>query len=286
MGESETRPIAFRSGGRRLHGLLGAPARPEPRRRGVVLIHGWGGYRIGPHRLLVRTARDLRERGFATLRFDLRGRGDSEGDGPKTSLDDMIEDTLGAVRCLRDEAKPDSIVMLGICSGANVAIGAATLDPDALRELALWSALPFQPEQRARQRLRRARAQLGRYARKVLRPGTWARLLKGDVDLGGVGRSIAGDGAPRAAGPNLKDSARNLMAGLRVYRGRMLFVTGTKDAEGMEGHALFTRACRVNGLDAAFHLVDGATHSFYAPAHTDAVISQTIGWLEGRSENE
>jgi len=270
------RPVTFESAGTRLCGILGEPAKPAE--HGVLLIHGWTGYRIGPHRILVHVARRLAEEGFATLRFDLRGRGDSEGCGPAVCLDDMIEDALAAADCLSREANVSRITLLGICSGSNVAIGAATLRPD-IDELVLWSTLPFQPDQGAHQRVGRARFYLAQYARKALRLETWRRLFRGDVNVRMVGRTIAGDSAPARGERNLKDSARDIMAAFADYRGRALFVTGAKDPEGMEGRRLFEEFTREKDINATFHLIDGATHSYYAQAHEKEVIDVTSQWL-------
>jgi len=272
------KPVTFQSDGLLLRGVLGNADGAAAGPRGVVLVHGWGGYRIGPHRILVRTARRLRSHGFATLRFDLRGRGESDGEGPETDLDGMIEDTLNAAAFLRREVGVERIALLGICSGANVAIGAAGLNPD-ISELVLWSALPFQGQRILRRRLVRMRHYAGVYLRKALNRNTWARLLRGEVRLGRVGRAIVGEAAPVRNGRNLKESRRDLLAAFAGFRGRALFVTGTCDPEGMEGRRVFMPFCRRHGIRAAFELIEGANHSYYDPAHSEAVIERTVAWL-------
>lgn len=271
-------PVTFASAGLRLYGMLGRPDAPDADGKGVVLVHGWAGYRIGPHRMLVETAERLRERGYCTLRFDARGRGDSEGNGEQVSLDDMIDDTLAAVAALRQETGCARVTLLGICSGSNVSIGAATLDP-TIRELVLWSILPFQPEARAAQRVKRARFYALGYLRKALRAETWRRLFKGEVSLRGVGRTMAGEKQAAPGARNLKDSQRDLMAAFGAYPGRALFLAGTMDPEGTVGHALFKEFCRQKGIRAEFHLIDGATHSYYAAAHMKQVIEKTVEWM-------
>jgi pimeloyl-ACP methyl ester carboxylesterase len=271
-------PVAFQSGPMRLQGVLGLPSTPGPDRTGVVLIHGWAGNRGGPHRLLVQTARALNKAGVATLRFDLRGRGDSEGEPPATSLDDMIWDTVAAADFLEMRASVTELVLLGICSGSNVAIGAATFRP-RIRTLALWSTLPFQPEQRMRQRLRRARHYLREYALKALRPATWRRLLRGRVDLRAVGRTVVGERRRTEEGRDLKDSERDIMADFSQFSGRALFVTGSDDPEGMEGHKLFSRFIQGKPFQAAFHVVKGATHSYYSSDHSREVARVTFDFL-------
>jgi pimeloyl-ACP methyl ester carboxylesterase len=271
-------PVTFESAGSRLYGMLGRPPEGRAATRAVVLLHGWAGYRIGPHRMLVQAAERLRELGCITLRFDTRGRGDSEGDGVNACLDDMIEDLRAAVRFLRAQGKVEHVTLLGLCSGSNVSIGAATLEPE-VDELVLWSILPFQPEAKASQRWRRVRHYLGEYLRKAARVETWKRLFKGEISVKGAGRAMVGDAKPAAGGRNLKDSARDLMAAFGRYKGRALFITGTKDPEGMGGHELFSAFCRRKGIAAEFRLVDGATHSYYSTAHKEEVLKATMEWL-------
>jgi len=277
-GSPTERPVSFPSGGLLLRGILGMPDGARSCGRGVVLVHGWGGYRIGPHRILVRTARLLLGRGFATLRFDLRGRGDSEGDGTMTDLDGMIEDTSNAVGFLRQECDVGRIALLGICSGANVAVGVAGMDP-GVSELVLWSVLPFKSQRPLRRRIARMRHYGLVYLRKALSAGTWARLLRGEVRIGGAFRAIVGEPAGISRGRDLKDSRRDLMSAFASFRGRALFVTGTLDPEGMEGRRIFMPFCRRHGIRAEFELVEGADHSYYDPAHAEAVVERTLSWL-------
>ena len=116
-------PITFESDGRRLVGVLEVPE-GEPR-GAVVIVHGWGGCRIGPHRILVQVARDLAASGLAALRFDISGRGDSQGEPLATDLDMMIADVRGAVAWLRERTPGVPVGLLGMCSGGNVALASA-----------------------------------------------------------------------------------------------------------------------------------------------------------------
>jgi len=272
--------VTFKSDGLTLRGVLGLPDGDEAPRHGAVLVHGWGGYRIGPRRILVHTARELSARGFATLRFDLRGRGDSDGDGRQTSLDHMIADALTAVDFLKESAGVERIALVGICSGSNVAIGAATLRPAELSELVLWSVLPFQPDQKGSQRRRRAVFYLWQYFRKALRAETWKRLVRGDVDVKMVGKVIGGKRKAESGGRNLKDSRRDIMAAYRTWKGRALFVTGGKDPEGLAGRELFQKFFDGRDIQATFHLVEGATHSYYDRAHEREVLDTSLEWLQ------
>jgi pimeloyl-ACP methyl ester carboxylesterase len=270
-------PISFQSAGLCLSGMLGIPETP-PSDLGVVLIHGWSGTRIGPHRMLVHTAKTLLDRGITTLRFDLRGRGDSEGEADLTDLDNMIADTACAVNILKEQPHVKRIAFIGLCSGANVAMGAASLNAD-ISALALWSALPFQPEQQTTQRRRRKWHYLKQYARKALNWRTWVRMVRGEVNVGMVGKAIGGDSAPQAGERNLKDSDRDIMSALAAYRSPMLYLTGSLDPEGLAGREVYEPFAKANKLNATFELINGANHSYYDGVHARQVIDLTAEWL-------
>ena len=271
------RPVSFKSDGLRLVGILGEPD-GDARRRGVVLVHGWSGYRIGPHQILVRAARRLNEEGFATIHFDLRGRGDSEGEYGETDIDMMIADTLQAAAILRDEAACDDVSFLGICSGANVAIGAATLD-HSVREVVAWSAFPFQKQATKSQAVVRRRANALTYVGKAFRVETWRKILSGRVNYRLVRKALGASQSPGADGRNLKDSSRDILAELAHYPGRVLFVHGTKDPEGMLGREHFQPFCSEHGVRAEFALIRGANHSYYSLAWEEDLLNQAIAFL-------
>ena len=74
-------PVAFACG---QDWLLGVVTRPEkPRSRGVLVAVGGPQYRAGSHRQFVLLANDLAAQGYAVMRFDYRGMGDSTGE-PRT----------------------------------------------------------------------------------------------------------------------------------------------------------------------------------------------------------
>ena len=269
--------VTFTSGGLRLAGILGRPDANAG--NGVVLVHGWSGYRIGPHRILARTARRLNAAGFATLHFDLRGRGDSAGDYDETDLDMMNEDTVAAAQALKERAGCGTVALLGICSGANVALGAATLDR-SLAPVVAWSALPFQKQVTAKQRGARRRGALTSYARKLFRRETWRKLVAGRVNYKLVRKAVRGSDAVTRQGRNLKDSRRDILAELADYPGRVLFIHGSKDAEGMAGREHFQAFFADRPGQAEFHLVEGANHSFYSLAWEREIVDRSLAFLQ------
>lgn len=108
------------SGGLRLHGILHeAQALPA---RGLLVVCGpFAEEKKCAHRPLVDAARHLSERGFAVLRFDYRGCGDSEGAFRDFTLDDWLADTHAAIDFAKRELAPDWTGVAGLRMGAALA---------------------------------------------------------------------------------------------------------------------------------------------------------------------
>jgi pimeloyl-ACP methyl ester carboxylesterase len=276
------RAVRFPSGGETLAGVLALPEETDAQpmaRRGVVLLHGWGTYRIGPHAILVKLAREFALRRIPALRFDFRGRGESTGEVQETGLDEMIDDAASAAKFIRkamasetgrasESRRLQDVYGVGICSGGNVALASAALD-EAYQGVAALSALPYQSHRPAMQSVRRTQGLLGKLFRKMLRLRYWKRLFTGEASVfrvfktlfgGEGGKTRTADGDER----NLKDSRREVMGSLAEYQGRVLFVFGGADAEGMGAKAHFEEFARANSLDASFHVVEGSNHNFYS----------------------
>jgi len=271
------KPVEFESAER----LVGVLHEPEGAAKGagVVFIHGWAGYRGGPHRMFVEAARRLAGAGYHALRFDLRGRGDSTGEVAAADLDGMIEDARAARRFLREQTDVAATYWLGICSGGNVALGAASLDKEA-DGLILWSTPLFAPYKRKSQEVARRGIFFVDYARKLFRRETYAKLIRGRIRFDLVARILLGRRKEPKAGRNPKDSLRDVMGDLAGHHGRALFIYGSRDDEAVGAPEFYEQFCREHGIPAAFHTIEGANHSYYSVAWENEVIERTLAWLE------
>lgn len=270
------RPVVFETA-ERLVGILSEPEGPSAG-TGVVLLHGWSGYRTGPHRMFVETARRLAAAGHPVLRFDFRGRGDSTGAVEAADLDGMIEDARAARRLLIERAGVRATCWLGLCSGGNVALGAASLDKDA-DGLILWSTPLFAPFKRRGQEIARRGIFLADYARKLFRAETYLKLVRGRIRFDLISRVLFGRRPRPEGGRNPKDSLRDIMADLRGYRGRALFIYGSRDDEAVGAPEFYAQFCREEGIPALFHTIEGANHSYYSVAWQEEVLGLTLDWL-------
>jgi pimeloyl-ACP methyl ester carboxylesterase len=114
----------------RMVGVVTRPVGERCRRSVAVILLGAGlVHHVGPNRLMVRLARRLAARGLASVRFDHRGIGDSEArsDGQAFEVS-AIEEAREVMDHLAAKEDVDAFVLLGICSGAETALGTALQD--------------------------------------------------------------------------------------------------------------------------------------------------------------
>ncbi len=122
--------VSFQAGGHALAGILHKPDDMEPgERRGAFLIlHGFGSNK--DEASSPKAADLMNGLGYVTLRFDMRGCGDSEGERGRVIYDDQIEDTIGALEFIAglEEVEPGRIAAVGASYGAAIAVHAASAD--------------------------------------------------------------------------------------------------------------------------------------------------------------
>jgi pimeloyl-ACP methyl ester carboxylesterase len=101
----------------------------KPAATGLMLFNSGMIGRIGPHRLNVHVARQAASKGVASLRFDLRGVGDSErARGDKEYQAQAVEDIREAMEAFSAHAGISRFVLFGFCSGAYHGMNAAQED--------------------------------------------------------------------------------------------------------------------------------------------------------------
>lgn len=100
----------------------------------VILLHGFTSAKDRPHNVLAASA--MREAGFATLRLDLYGHGESGGEFRRHTLYKWISNTLAAIDAARELGYTD-IFLSGHSQGGLTAALAAGMEPDRIRGLVL-----------------------------------------------------------------------------------------------------------------------------------------------------
>lgn len=264
--------------------LLAVLHQPEQRPKvGLVFLHGWPGYRVGAHRLLVKAAREATRRGFAALRFDFRGRGDSEGATLDTTLVTMISDAVVAARELQERAGVEGLAFVGDCSGCEVAIGAGPSTP-GLRAMVLWSA-PIIGGQRAVAEVAKRRSVYGAYLRKLFSFESWRKLLTGAVRWDLVRRALVRGGKGKGEDGAAEDRDVDWHGSFLAFSGSRLFVYGSADPVTPPCVEFYGALSRRAGTEMELRPVEGANHAFYSAAWEREVIGVTMDWLEACLED-
>ncbi|MFA6931035.1 MAG: alpha/beta fold hydrolase [Lentisphaeria bacterium] len=180
--------LSFASHHQQLQGILTLPV-DKALRGAVIFSHGWSGNRCGPGGLLTELARALAKAGYAVLRFDFAGRGESEGAGLQSTLLSMADDLTSATQVMKARTGLKQLLYLGLCSGGNVVVGSLKRLPEA-KGLILLSVYPFSDGDTFARDLNRTLYFLKVYWQKAIHPQTWKRLFRGDVRLGQVLRVL------------------------------------------------------------------------------------------------
>ena len=187
-------PVHFGAAGE-LFGIVSRPAGATRRKTGVLLSNAGSVARVGPNRFYVTLARIWAALGYTVLRMDLGGLGDSAAtvESPENHpypsyATDNIAQGVAALRAQGAER----VVVGGLCSGAHTAFHAGLSVPgldgliminpivfywkesDAL-DVASWTTY----------------VETRHYQNSVKQWKSWARLLRGHVDVGHVARTGA-----------------------------------------------------------------------------------------------
>jgi uncharacterized protein len=133
----EKESVVLEHEGSKLYGMWHTPKGLD-KFPAIVVCSGFGGQKSGVFRVYVELAKKLAERGVATLRFDYRGYGDSDGLFIDVTLKSQLEDLLLALRFLKNSSKVTKKGVLGCSLGGRIAIHGVLENSFPLDLLALW----------------------------------------------------------------------------------------------------------------------------------------------------
>jgi len=249
------KPVEFESCKQTVRGTLHIPegAGKFP---AVLLCHGFTGSRTESHFLFVKMSRELERRGIASLRFDFRGSGESDGEFVEMTVSGEICDARAALDFLARQRRVDrgGIGMLGLSLGGFVAAHVASSD-ERVKSLVLWSAV--------------ATSEL--IIERVLTPPNRRKLKRdGYIDAGGL-----------AVGKGFFEDVAQLNALDRIARSRaaILIIHGADDEVVPVEHAELYRSAARNAREVRKVIVKKADHVFKNLKHERQVIELTADWF-------
>jgi len=167
--------------------LVGVVTNPLPEFEGqdrpaIILLNSGFLHRVGPNRIYVKLARKLAEDGFAVLRFDLSGIGDSRVPSDGQTYDEstrVIKDIRDVMDYLSETKGIGKFILMGLCSGGSNAFRAASHDErvvgvNLIEGFAFPSTGYF----------------ASAYSSSFLSPRSWWRLFTGESEVWGLIRGL------------------------------------------------------------------------------------------------
>ncbi|MGH8854477.1 MAG: hydrolase 1, exosortase A system-associated [Telluria sp.] len=278
--------VRFACQGEDLFGVLSLPEQPQ--RRGVLVVVGGPQYRAGSHRQFTLLARGLAGQGYATLRFDYRGMGDSSG--ALRSFEDVGDDLRAAVdQFFALVPSLEEVVIWGLCDGASAALFYAHQDP-RISGLVLLNPWVRTTEGLATATLKHY------YRRRLLERELWKKFFSGRFAFRSAAASLlaqvrtvlgaksrlsgAASGAAIPAGTALPEQMR---LGLERFGGSVLFIFSGADLTAKEFLDLAGGSAKwkalLNAPRVTQHHLSEADHTFSRRTWCDQVTCWTADWI-------
>ncbi len=268
--------------------LPGIATQPElPAETGVLILVGGPQYRAGSHRQFTLLARQLAVQGIASMRFDYRGMGDSEGEAQ--TFEQVDKDIRAALNTfIARVSGVRRVVIWGLCDAASSALLYAHTDM-RVSGLILLNPWVHTEAGAARSRLRYY------YLARLMQRSFWTKLLSGKIQLGqSVGDlKSSAQNVVNAANPNSSAPTDprlgspgyidRMLEGLQSYRGKVLVMLSGNDLVAQEFMTLtrhdkhWKKICHSSSI--THILLKNANHTFSSHIWRDEVANHTAHWL-------
>jgi uncharacterized protein len=268
------RPLSWISGSNRLAAMLHETS--DAPRGAILMLPGGSDYRIGSHRSYVRLAQTMANSGYAVMRLDVAGMGDSSGH--HRGFEALGPDLASAIEILRQNLpKGTKVFLWGQCDGASaILLGLG-------RDFAADGAILCNPWARTAQT---SADQVIRhhYRHRLTSGASWRRLLRGQTNIAASAKSVLNALRvmfAKTSKPNsyLDDIISTLQKGTWPF----LIVLGSEDAGGQEFRLLCQRHKVVaRAMEQA--LIAGGNHSFSHPDQRQQLERIALTWLKSRTK--
>lgn len=291
------RAFTFLCGNEHLVAVVSEPS--QPLKGGVLVVVGGPQYRVGSHRQFTLMCRELAAQGVATMRFDFRGMGDS--DGAMRDFQRVAPDICAAVDAFC-AAVPGlrQVVLWGLCDGASASLMYAHCD-ERVHGLVLLNPWVRTPEGLAKVQIRHY------YWSRLSDYSFWSKVASGrfpvidsvrsfsnallvatgirQVATDKADAAVVGDAASHVVSAQHVSLPDRMADGLSRFRGKVLLILSGNDLTAQEFEGIAEGSKRWRGLLADARIthrkLDGANHTFSKRVWRDQVAAWTVEWIRG-----
>ena len=252
------RPIVFYNKGQQLNGILHSPVNCDTLCPAVAFFHGFTGTKVEPHRIFVKTARELANAGFYALRFDFRGSGDSAGDFSEMTIGGEISDAIKSIDILSamQGVDPERIGILGLSMGGCVAACVSGQDT-RVKSTVMWAPLSDDPPDRKQEILARSKHTPTPEEIAQLNPNIVGQAFYEEL-------------------PEISPSAL-----IQQFTGALLVIHGSGDDVVPVSHGKrYYERMRRRDAWTALEIIDKGDHTFNTVASEQAVIAKSVDWFQ------
>jgi alpha-beta hydrolase superfamily lysophospholipase len=257
----------FKSGNNELFYVCSWPS-SKMRKTGIVFVHAADSNRLGPHRMYVELSNKLNSLGFATMRFDLSGCGDSRGTVSKSDIESEIKDVLAAINFFIIKTGVENVCLIGISRGSLICFSAAARYQIPIRCMVLLS----NPAPSKRIPIKSFRLRMKEYVCKMRSLNTYKRLLTGKVNLKQVFKTLT-----FALGYNQRYGKTGEQ--ILTTKCPLLFVYGQNDPIAKESSDYYQQICSQNQIHCDSIIVPEANHSFFHYGWKEQIFEHIERWL-------
>lgn len=282
-------PLTFQCEGNELIGILNVPDKPPT--RGIVFVVADGPqYRAGVQRQFVTLARAMKQAGYAALRFDYRGMGDSEG--IHRGFEHVDEDIKAAIDALLSHCGDlEEVVLWGECDSSAAVLFYAYKDK-RIKGISIANPWVRTAEGRAKTIVKHY------YLQRLLDKEFWKKLFAGQFrfkdslvsfwkNAVSILRTQSQDNSSSNAVSDTPDPKQplpvRLANGLSSFEGKVLLILSGNDWIAKEFQEVADASPKWQKLLTDERLVrydiPDADHSFSKKRARDEMVQRNLEWL-------
>ena len=235
---------------------------------GVIFVHAADGNRLGPHRMFVEFAQRLSHAGIASMRFDMRGCGDSTGIISRDSIEPDIEDLVYGVRCFVARYDIKKLFLFGISRGARVSFACLSQYDLPIDGAILLSA----PSPNITAGVKSASYRLKEYFEKCKSPESLKKLIKGKIHFKQIVQTLT---FAFNTGRRYRYKEHQNFA----TKCPLLFIYGQKDPITTDARVFYSDRCQKFEIPHSIIEIENANHSFFHYKWKELIFEHAEKWF-------